>query len=247
MPLQMPKRRLSEAERKITLLLCLSALESASADQLWPFVAEQELMDYFPMQLDLHELETAGEIERGASAMSDQLFLTDSGRKAIALFGGRVPAETRSRILAAAPAYRARLRQHNEVRIAYDIARKGEYRLRMLLSESELPTLCVVLSTTRRAIAEKAMHRFESCAPELLTFLYGLALEGASEPAPEGAVMEQSAEEWIARADLSAENARFAVELLLPSRERAEGFAAACANRSADVAVVLNEKLIGKA
>ena len=48
MPFLSPKRKISDTENKLRVLCCLDALGMATQDQLWPFVAQLELMEYLP-------------------------------------------------------------------------------------------------------------------------------------------------------------------------------------------------------
>ena len=79
MPFLSPKRRVSDAENKLRLLLCLRALGMATSDQLWPFVAELELMEYLPYCLLLDELKKDGEVAQGRCALEGVLYLTPKG------------------------------------------------------------------------------------------------------------------------------------------------------------------------
>ena len=102
MPFLSPKRRVSDAENKLRLLLCLRALGMATSDQLWPFVAELELMEYLPYCLLLDELkkryaaaqtltvEYAGELP----ALPDGVTLLESqpGRAVLRADGRRITA-----------------------------------------------------------------------------------------------------------------------------------------------------------
>ena len=81
MPFLSPKRRVSDAENKLRLLLCLRALGMATSDQLWPFVAELELMEYLPFCLLLDELKKDGEVAQGRCALEGVLFLTPKARR----------------------------------------------------------------------------------------------------------------------------------------------------------------------
>ncbi len=228
MPLRIPKRHPSDTESKLTLLCCVSALESADESELWTFIAERELMEYVPMRLCLHALLDGGELTRGAGALTKRFLVSAKGRRTLELFDNRIPAHTRERIAAEAPAYRTRMVQRRQVRVSYDSAQAGEYRLRMTLNEAELPTLCIVLATDKRELAARAAGRFESRAPELLTYLYGLNGPGA---VPENArITAHSAGEFTATARLTCGDAQWELSLLLPSRERAERFAAGCAD-----------------
>ena len=70
MPLFSPKRKISDAENKLRVLLCLDALGLAALDELWPFVARLELMEYMHFCLLVDELAKDGAIAQGSHALS---------------------------------------------------------------------------------------------------------------------------------------------------------------------------------
>ena len=241
MPLKPPPRKISDTEHMLRLLLCVDALESATPAQLWTFVAELELMDYVTMRLCLHQLLTAGELETGDGTLADRLLLTDRGREALTLFGGRLPGDVREKVHTAAPAFRGRMTREGQVHAAYELARAGEYRLHLTVREGDLPTLRLRMATANRTLASKTLKRFGAHAAEATTYLYGLAaealspaVESAGEVPPE-AVTEHSAAEFTARAVVKGKRAQFEVELLLPSRGAAEAFVRALAQPQAGV------------
>ena len=53
MPEGFAKRHISDAENRLRLLLCIDALGLCTREELWPFVAKLELMEYMPMCLYL--------------------------------------------------------------------------------------------------------------------------------------------------------------------------------------------------
>ena len=230
MPLQLPSRNVSDTENMLALLLCVDALDSVTAAQLWTFAAEQELMDYVTMRLCLHQLLAAGELETGEGALREQLLLTDRGREALALFGQRLPNAVRERVCKAAPAFRERVTRTRQVRAAYDMARRNEYRLTLTVTEGDLPTLCLRVQTKSRSLAGKMIHRFETNAAQTLTHLYALAESATREaqeqatPLPADAVTEHSATEFTARIVLTPPKVRLDVALLLPTRAAGEAF-----------------------
>ena len=241
MPIIPPPRKVTETEYMLRLLYAVDALGSLTAAQLWSFAAEQELMDYVTMRLCLHKLLSAGELETGEGALMDQLLLTDRGREAIQLFGGRLPADVRERILTAAPEYRQRVQRNRQVQAVYEMARPGDYRLNLSVREGDLPTIRLHVATRSRALASKAIHRFAQHAAEATTYLYTLAqqvlrgdLPDASCAVPSGSVTEHSATEYTASVSLAGKLASFEVMLLLPTRQAAEDFV--CALRSPEAA-----------
>ena len=256
MPLTSPPRKVSETENMLRLLLCVDMLESVTPAQLWTYCAEQELMDYVSMRLCLHKLLAAGELETGEGTLSDQLLLTDRGREALTLFGGRLPGDVRERVCASAPEFSDRMARNRQVRAAYEMARPEDYRLNLTVEEGDLPTLRLRMATASRTLASKALRRFTAHASQATTYLYGLAeqaLNRRNEPgadraalavAPD-AVTEHSAAEFTARVPVTCKKASFTVELLLPSRRAAEAFAESLGqpDESAAVASRLAEML----
>ena len=167
--------------------------------------------------------------------------LTDRGREAIQLFGGRLPADVRERIQTAAPEYRQRVQRNRQVQAVYEMARPGEYRLNLSVREGDLPTIRLHVETRSRALASKALHRFAQHAAEATTYLYTLAqqvlrgdLPEAGCTVPGGSVTEHSATEYTAAVSLKGKRASFEVMLLLPTRQAAEDFV--CALRSPEAA-----------
>lgn len=114
MALFFPKRRVSDAENKLRLLLCLRMLGMASSEQLWPFVAQLELMEYLPYCLLLDELKKAGVVAQGRYALEGMLYLTPEGEKTLALLGDKLIPTDCERIRQAAPAYAARLSERRQ-------------------------------------------------------------------------------------------------------------------------------------
>lgn len=231
MPIQSPPRKVTETENMLRLLTCMDALESATSTQLWAFAAELELMDYVTMRLCLHKLLAAGELEAGEGTLRDELFLTDRGREALALFGERLPLDVREAVRHAAPAFRAQVARSRQVHAAYEMARPNDFCLNLSIREGDLPTIQLRMQTANRTLAGKALHRFEARAAEMTTYLYGLAEQATREPCAQGdapvttdAVREHSATEVSARVTLEGKKARYEAELLLPSRASAEAF-----------------------
>ena len=232
MPLTLPKRKVSDAENKLRLLCCVDALGAVTPAQLWPFVASLELMEYLPMQLLLHELLEVGEVEEGTLALSQQLFLTEKGRKALGLFNGRIMDSDRRRIRAAAAPYRAQLRQKAQVRAVYESAQAGEYRVLLSLQEGELPLFALRLSTPHRDVAAQALARFEGQAAPLLAYVYSLGEreERVSSPQPPApglplpSLQSHSRHEHTVTALLPHPRGEMTLSLLLPELFAAQAY-----------------------
>ncbi len=228
MPLTLPRRKVSDAENKLRLLCCVDALGAVTPAQLWPFVASLDMMEYVTMQLLLHQLMEEGDLEEGTLALAQQLFLTEKGRRALGLFGGRVMDSDRRRIRAAAALYRARLRHRAQVQAVYESAQAGEYRVLLSLREGELPLFSLRLATPHRDVAVGALARFEAQAAPLLAYVYGLG-EGEPPPAPpEGAplpgIESHSRHEHTVTAVLPHPRGSLTLSLLLPDLFAAQAY-----------------------
>ena len=261
MPFLSPKRRVSDAENKLRLLLCLRALGMATSEQLWPFVAELELMEYLPFCLLLDELQKDGEVARGRCALEGVLFLTPKGEKTLSLLRDKLTHTDCRRIREAAPAYAAGLNERRQAAAAYRRAEPGRYRARGTVREGDVPALVLDVNTPDEALARAAVRGFRSCAPRLLTLMYTLPFEDGGRPLPVAGSQEEAlraaAEGRLAllayggrehAADVSlreGENA-YAVLLLLPTREAAQGWAEAACGSAEALARQVTELVTGK-
>ena len=177
MPFLSPKRRVSDAENKLRLLLCLRALGMATSDQLWPFVAGLELMEYLPYCLLLDELKKDGEVAQGRFALEGVLYLTPRGEKTLSLLRDKLTHTDCERIRAAAPAYAAGLNERRQAAAAYRRAEPGRYGAVGTVREGDVPALVLDADTPDEALARAVVRGFRACAPRLLTLLYTLPFE----------------------------------------------------------------------
>lgn len=174
MPLLPPKRRVSDVENKLRVLYCLNALGMASQEQLWPFVAQMELMEYLPFCLLLDELRHDGAVAQGAGAVAGMLYLTPEGEKTLDLFGHKLLHTDCQRILEEAPKYAARLNERRHLRAAYEKPEDDNFGALCTVREDDAPTLLVRVRTPESALTEALVKRFDSIASRMLTLLYTL-------------------------------------------------------------------------
>lgn len=192
MPLFSTKRNISDAQNKLRVLFCLNALEIATQDELWPFVAQLDLMDYVPFCVFVDELKKDGAVAGGTHALAGALYLTPEGQQQLALFSDKLPSPDRSRILETAPVYLAKLRARKQVRAAYAPPPDGGYGAELIMREGDVPTLMVRLCTDDEKLAECAVRGFESCAPLVLNLLYTLDLKPGTLPIPDPLSQEEA-------------------------------------------------------
>ena len=177
MPLFSPKRKISDTENKLRVLCCLDALGMATQDQLWPFVAQLELMEYLPFCMFLDELKSGGAIAVGSHALEGRLYLTREGEEQLRLFARRVPHTDRERIRRAAPEYAAQLDARRLMRTAYERAPEGEYRASGSLNDGEVPTLFVRIFSGDDGLVRGMVNGFAQFVPHLFSRLYSLSFQ----------------------------------------------------------------------
>lgn len=218
------RRRVSDAEKRLTILYCVSALEQVTSAQLWQFISEADTMDYMTAMLILGDLVASGELDSGEHALKGRVYLSDKGRRTLDMFMERIPKSVRDSIDSRAPDFRAQLRQRRQVSAIYESAQTGDYRLILSLIEGDLPAIEMRLHTHRRRAAAKIKAGFVKTAPTVIQYLYELASEGARGcDIGEAASIEQlSKNEYRVTAKLSAPPIiSMDIAILLPSRESA--------------------------
>ncbi|MBP3645842.1 MAG: DUF4364 family protein [Clostridia bacterium] len=181
MPLFSPKRNISDTEYKLRILCCLDALGMATQEQLWPFAAQLELMEYIPFCMFLDELKTAGAVASASHGLEGTLYLTAEGKEQLRLFLRRMPHTDQERIRAAAPEYAARLSERRHARTVYERAPKGEYRASCSMSDGDVPTLFLRITSEDQTLVQKAVKDFQRYVGQLFVLLYSLPFEPAQQ------------------------------------------------------------------
>jgi len=249
MPFFSPKRKVSDAENKLRVLYCLDRLGMATQEQLWPFVAQLELMEYMPLCMFVDELLSDGAIEAGRYAMEGSLFLTAAGRRQLELFGNKLVHTDMERIAAAAPEYAQRLSQQRQVHAAYELAQDGEYRAHGAICESDVPTLHLQVRSRSTDEVERFVRLFPSVAAQIMAHLYLLPLSDTQRPLPDVCTQEQAltdaehpalcafgGREHAAVVSFGDETMHYTLLLLLPSDRMAWAWAQTAQERGAQLA-----------
>lgn len=239
MPFLSPKRKVSDAENKLRVLFCLDKLGMATQEQLWPFVAQLELMEYVPFCMFVSELQTDGAIAAGTHAMEGSLYLTAAGRQQLALFSSKLVHADKERITSEAPEYARRLSDRRQVRAAYELSQDGEYRAVGTVYENDVPTLLLHARSHDERSIERFVKLFSSVAAQAMAQLYLLPLMSTGMPMPPVGTQEEALQtarpgqpalcayggrEHAAVLCLEDERMRYKLLLLLPSADMAWGW-----------------------
>ena len=242
MPLFSPKRKISDAENKLRVLYCLDALGMATQEQLWPFVARLELMEYIPFCLFADELKNDGAVAVGSHALAGELYLTEAGKQQLKLFENRLLPTEKERIAQSAREYRSQLSQRRQMRAVYESAADGQYRASLTVREGDVPTLFLRISTADEQLVERAVKGFQPAVPKLLNQLYTLPFSPAEGDIPQSLSQEAAiacvspgqpqlcafgGREHAAVVCVEHGGASYVVMLLLPTEAQAWGWAQA--------------------
>ena len=245
MPFHSPKRRISDTENKLRVLFCLDAIGMATQEQLWPFVAQLELMEYLPFCMFVDELLHDGALAVGSHGHESVLYVTQAGKEQLALFAGKVVHADQERIRRFAPAYAAQLSARRQINAAYERTEGGWYRAVCTVREDDVPILLLRVATRDRRVADAAVDGFRSCAPQLLTLLYTVPCDPSTQNTPAALEQEDALREAAsgrialcafggrkhsAAVCLTDGENRYTMLLLLPDAAMAWGWAQAAHN-----------------
>lgn len=254
-----PRRRVSDTENKLRILFCLDTLGMATPEQLWPFVARLELMDYMPFCVFVDELKKDGAISSGRHALEGALFLTAEGERTLSLFSSKLIHADKERIQKEGAAYAAQLSERRQARAVYERAQGDCLRVAATVCEGDVPTLFLRLRTREGALAEAAQKGFPARAPRILTLLYTLPFAPSARALPVAASQEEAlalaesgqpalcaygGHEHGAVVCVSAAGAAYTALLLLPDRESAQGWCEAALARGGALAGRLTALLL---
>lgn len=192
MPLFSPKRKVSDTENKLRVLYCLDALGMATLDQLWPFVAQLELMEYIPMCLFVDELRADGAVAEASHALEGALYLTAQGQKQLKLFDGKLVHADKERIRKAAPEYVAHMNARRQAQAVYEGEADGLFRAACTLREDDVPTLLMRVESPDSALVDRAVKGFRTCVPHLMSLLYTLPFGPLADGIPAALPMEEA-------------------------------------------------------
>ena len=143
----MERRIIPEAETKLVILYALNRLGPVTSMQLLQFLVENDLMNYFTMQLSLCEMEEQGQVAQHAHPLGSLLLVTESGAYTLGVFDHRIPASRRGVIDREAPAWHDRFRAEQQTPAdSYPLAGGGTcIRLRLMEGDDSLLDLLLQL------------------------------------------------------------------------------------------------------
>ena len=165
------RRRISDLENRLRLMLCLEHTAPMTEVELWPFVASLDLMDYFTYGRLITSMLEEGWI----ISQPEGLRLTPSGEEALSFFPTRVAQSDREAIQHAALAY---VLKTGAARVAGAVYESSVWQdsacVRGRLLDDGVPALSIRLMTWDQPIAQAFQAHFTEIAPAILHTLYSL-------------------------------------------------------------------------
>ncbi len=175
---ELPTYRLGEVERKLVTLYTLRELGPCTNMQLIAFTAGHGVMNYFDLQLALHDLAGAGLVLRERGASDDVYTLTPGGGDAIALFQERVGSSLIQRVAQAVPGFLAEMKREREMFAQVSHESRSEYRAIMGIRENGMELLRLDVSLPTAEMAERFCGNWAASAREIYDVLIGKLSDG---------------------------------------------------------------------
>lgn len=195
----MDRRIIPEAENKLLILYALGRIGPCSAMQLLQFMVDNDLMNYFTMQLSLSEMEEQGLISLRAHPAGSLLVITSQGAYTIGVFDHRIPISRRRLVDQQAAAWHERFRLEQQTP-AETCPVDGGVCLRLLLMEGDATLMEVLLTLSEGDEALTFLQRrWRMCAQDVYRASHELLCQG--EDVPDGPLPESAALQTTERGD----------------------------------------------
>ena len=172
------QRKVSSLEHRLTVLYALNALGEASNIQLLAFMTELNLMDYFALELALHDLQTAEYLNSGVHPIGTLYAVTDAGRDALKMFLKRLPVSKQSAIDENKNAYRNRFSKERAIIGDYRVLDNGKCQLELKIGQGDdwLMVLLIILPDAKNVHA--LIGAFNNRAEEVYGWLFEQLSQG---------------------------------------------------------------------
>lgn len=172
-----PPRRTPDDEQRLIVLCSLHHLAPCTELQLLQFLFEHDLMNYFDMMFALNDLCARGQAVRLRKRAGYQYELTDAGREALSLFGGRVPRSIKALLEETAWEWRQRFHEEAQYRHHTEQTNRGEYELTLSVVEQEMDMMRLTLSLPNRELANQLAAKWPRKASEIYETVIRLLTE----------------------------------------------------------------------
>lgn len=180
----MERKSIPEAENRLLILYALSRLGPCTGMQLWQFMADYDLVNYFSLQLGLAEMQEQGQLKEHAHPLGSLLILTDTGAYTLGAFDHRIPISRRQLIDREAPAWHERFRLEQQTPAESCPMPDGTLCLRLRLMEGDTALMDILLRRPRSQPITFLQERWRSIAQRVYEAVTMTLLSGFREDAP---------------------------------------------------------------
>lgn len=220
----MERKHIPESENRLTILYALRALGPATAMELLQFLVENDLMNYFTMQLSLSDMQEQGQLTASPHPLGNLLTLTPEGEYTISSFAHRIPVSRRSLIDAQAHRWREQFRTEQLAPADSFTLQDGRVCLRLRLLEGSSSLLDILLTLPKGTPPTFLERRWRSAAQTVydavsLRLSSGFCSGEVPPPLPETAAIEPASGEWLL--SLMDNATQPSLSLLLPMADEA--------------------------
>jgi len=220
----MERRSIPKAENRLLILYALHRLGPATGMQLWQFMAEYDLVNYFSLQLGLAEMQEQGQLKEHAHPLGSLLTVTDIGAYTLGAFDHRIPISRRQLIDREAPAWHERFRLEQQTPAESCPMPDGTLCLRLRLMEGDTTLMDILLRRPRSQPITFLQERWRSIAQRVYETVTMTLMAGFQEDAPlpealpDGITLQRATQQdWM----LSMEEGGMTLMLFLPDERLA--------------------------
>lgn len=207
-------------------------------------MVDQDLMNYFSLQLCLSDLEEQGNIRRGDHPQESLLEVTSTGRSMVTEFLARLPASRRETVDASAAEYRRRFRQQQQTPAETVQLPDGSMCLRLRLLENGRTLMDVLYTLPSGMRMTLVSERWCAVSSQIYCTLTTalLAVQGdISQSLPQSTCISPRKDgEWFLSLSGGSDEAPMVILLSLPT----EAIARSCALQWEDCAEEIHELIL---
>ena len=172
-----PPRRAPDDEQKLMVLYSLSCLGPCTELQLLQFLFENDLLNYFDMMFALGDLCDRGQAVRMKKNTGYLYQVTDAGKEALELFGGRVPMSLKTLLAETENEWKARFRQESQSQQQIVQTDRGEYELNLKVVEQDMDMMALTVSLPTQQMAQQLANRWPRKAARIYAEVFRMLTE----------------------------------------------------------------------
>ena len=228
----MTRKNVPESEQKLLILLALRCLGGVTQLQLLRFMVEEDVMNYFVLQLNLCELEETGQVRLRHHALGSLYELTEQGRYTLESFDGRIPASRRQALEAGAARWKPQFRAEQQNQVDANRWEGGRRGLRLRRREGDSALRDLSLAVEKHVTEGELRKCWQRAAQEVYTTVTQALSEGYAEnaplpPLPSTALLQQIGEkDWMLSLTDSLTEPTLNLMLSLPTEALARHYGA---------------------